>query len=150
MLWFLAKVESEVAKKRQRIKMNNYLYLPGIGNQGHYLCSNESKQKGNEQRKICRDFCCLLALSDDIAASLHRKGVRIVTLEDSVGIEIANETCYCVELRDILEDRAFRESVERLIGNGDMLLAVGYEMERLQGAYVSSDEVGRIVDANCE
>ena len=126
------------------------MYLPGIGNQGHYLCSNESKQKGNEQRKICRDSCCLLALSDDIAASLHRKGVRIVTLEDSVGIEIANETCYCVELRDILEYRAFRESEELLIGNGDMLLAVGYEMERLQGAYVSSDEVGRIVDANCE
>ena len=56
----------------------------------------------------------LQALSDDIAASLHRKGVRIVTLEDSAGIEIANETCYCVELRDILEDRAFRESEERL------------------------------------
>ena len=39
---------------------------------------------------------------------------------------------------------------ELLIGNGDMLLAVGYEMERVQGAFVSSDEVVRIVDANCE
>jgi S-DNA-T family DNA segregation ATPase FtsK/SpoIIIE len=39
---------------------------------------------------------------------------------------------------------------ERLIGNGDMLLAAGTEMERLQGAHVSSDKTERNVDASCE
>lgn len=56
----------------------------------------------------------LRALADDIAASLNKKGVRIVTLRDSAGIEIENETGVCVELQDILEAPEFRESDARL------------------------------------
>ena len=53
-------------------------------------------------------------LEDDIAESMHKKGVRIVTLADSIGIEIANEKETRVELCDLLESREFHESTALL------------------------------------
>lgn len=47
-------------------------------------------------------------LMEDMALDLHLKGVRVVTLEDSIGIEIANDHRASVPIRSILSDDAFR------------------------------------------
>ena len=49
-------------------------------------------------------------LQDDIAMSLNAKGVRVVTLQDSVGIEVANDKASIVPLRGLLNDESFRSS----------------------------------------
>lgn len=49
-------------------------------------------------------------LMEDIALDLHLKGVRVVTLEDAIGIEIANDHRASVPIRSILSDDAFRNS----------------------------------------
>lgn len=54
------------------------------------------------------------SLQDDIAMSLNAKGVRIVTLPDSVGIEVANDKASIVPLKGLLNDDAFRESKAEL------------------------------------
>ena len=53
-------------------------------------------------------------LQEDIAMSLKAKGVRVVTLEDSVGIEVANDAPSIVPLKALLNDDAFRESKAEL------------------------------------
>ena len=53
-------------------------------------------------------------LQDDIAISLNAKGVRIVTLSDSVGIEVANDAPSIVPLKMLLNDDAFRNSKAEL------------------------------------
>ena len=59
-------------------------------------------------------------LQDDIAISLNAKGVRIVTLSDSVGIEVANDTASIVPLKQLLNDEAFRTS------KAELPVAIGY------------------------
>ena len=59
-------------------------------------------------------------LQDDIAMSLNAKGVRIVTLSDSVGIEVANDKPSIVPLRALLNDAAFTES------KAELPVAIGY------------------------
>ena len=59
--------------------------------------------KGVSSAKIKR-------LQDDIELSLDTGGVRVVTLPDSVGVEVANEHPSIVPLKSLLEDAAFRES----------------------------------------
>ena len=59
-------------------------------------------------------------LQDDIAMSLNAKGVRIVTLSDSVGIEVANDKPSIVPLRALLNDPAFVES------KAELPVAIGY------------------------
>ena len=59
-------------------------------------------------------------LQDDIAMSLNAKGVRIVTLNDSVGIEVANDKPSIVPLRALLNDPAFKES------KAELPVAIGY------------------------
>lgn len=54
------------------------------------------------------------SLQDDIAMSLNAKGVRIVTLPDSVGIEVANDKASIVPLKGLLNDDAFRNSKAEL------------------------------------
>ena len=54
------------------------------------------------------------ALQDDIAMALHAKGVRVVTLADSVGIEVANDNPSIVPLRAMLNDNSFRDSKAEL------------------------------------
>ena len=49
-------------------------------------------------------------LQEDIAMSLNAKGVRVVTLSDSVGIEVANDYASIVPLRNLLNSEAFRNS----------------------------------------
>ena len=49
-------------------------------------------------------------LEEDIALSLGAKGVRVVTLEDAVGIEVANDRPSIVPLKFMLNDDAFRNT----------------------------------------
>lgn len=57
---------------------------------------------------------------DDIAMALHSKGLRIVTLEDSVGIEVANDHPSIVPLKAMLNDDSFRNS------KAELPVAIGY------------------------
>ncbi|NLZ19964.1 MAG: DNA translocase FtsK [Bacteroidales bacterium] len=59
-------------------------------------------------------------LQEDIALSLNAKGVRVVTLSDSVGIEVANDFSSIVPLKALLNDDAFRTS------KADLPVAIGY------------------------
>lgn len=59
-------------------------------------------------------------LQDDIAMSLNAKGVRVITLNDSVGIEVANDKASIVPLKALLNDTAFRES------KAELPVAIGY------------------------
>ena len=59
-------------------------------------------------------------LQEDIALSLNAKGVRVVTLSDAVGIEVANDFSSIVPLKALLNDEAFRES------KADLPVAIGY------------------------
>lgn len=59
-------------------------------------------------------------LQEDIAMSLNAKGVRVVTLSDSVGIEVANDYSSIVPLKALLNDSGFRES------KADLPVAIGY------------------------
>ncbi len=56
---------------------------------------------------------------EDIALSLGAKGVRVVTLIDSVGIEVANEKSSIVPLKSILNDPKFKNA------NMELPLAMG-------------------------
>ena len=59
------------------------------------------------------------SLQDDIAMSLNARGVRIVTLPDSVGIEVANDKPSIVPVKGLLNDEAFRSS------KADLPVAIG-------------------------
>ena len=59
-------------------------------------------------------------LQEDIGMYLHAKGVRVVTLTDSVGIEVANDCPSVVPMRALLNDDAFRNS------KADLPVAIGY------------------------
>ena len=59
-------------------------------------------------------------LQDDIAMAMGAKGVRVVTLQDSVGIEVANDSPSIVPLRGLLNDEAFRNT------KYDLPVALGY------------------------
>jgi len=63
-------------------------------------------------------------LQEDIAISLNAKGVRIVTLSDSVGIEVANDTASIVPLKQLLNDEAFRTS------KAELPVAIGYTISQ--------------------
>lgn len=49
-------------------------------------------------------------LEEDIAISLGTKGVRVVTLTDSVGIEVPNERASVVPLKSVLNSPQFKEA----------------------------------------
>lgn len=59
-------------------------------------------------------------LQDDIAMALHARGVRVVTLSDSVGIEVANDQPSIVPLKALLNDESFRNS------KAELPVAIGY------------------------
>ena len=60
------------------------------------------------------------SLEQDIAMSLNAKGVRVVPLSDSVGIEVANDRASIVPLKSMLNDSAFRQ------GKAELPVAIGY------------------------
>lgn len=59
-------------------------------------------------------------LQEDIALSLKARGVRVVTLPDCVGIEVANDTPSIVPLRSLLNSESFRTT------NCELPVAIGY------------------------
>ncbi len=59
-------------------------------------------------------------LRKEIGLSLGAKGVRVVTLADSVGIEVANHNPSIVPLKAMLNDEAFRNS------KAELPVAIGY------------------------
>ena len=63
-------------------------------------------------------------LQEDIGISLQAKGVRITTLSDSVGIEVANDKASIVPLKQLLNDPAFRES------KAELPVAIGYTISQ--------------------
>ena len=63
-------------------------------------------------------------LQEDIAISLNAKGVRIVTLSDSVGIEVANDTPSTVPLKQLLNDESYRTS------KAELPVAIGYTISQ--------------------
>ena len=63
-------------------------------------------------------------LQEDIAMHLHARGVRVVTLTDSVGIEVANDSPSIVPMRAVLDDEAFRAS------KAELPVAIGCTIQR--------------------
>ncbi len=63
-------------------------------------------------------------LQEDIGISLNAKGVRITTLSDSVGIEVANDKASIVPLKALLNAPAFRES------KAELPVAIGYTISQ--------------------
>ncbi len=59
-------------------------------------------------------------LQEDIALSLNARGVRVVVLSDSVGIEVANDYASIVPLKKLLDAGEFRDS------KADLPVAIGY------------------------
>ncbi|MDD2293668.1 MAG: DNA translocase FtsK 4TM domain-containing protein [Bacteroidales bacterium] len=53
-------------------------------------------------------------LEEDIAMSLAAKGVRVITLTDAIGIEVANEKPSIVALKSILNSPKFKEATMEL------------------------------------
>ena len=63
-------------------------------------------------------------LQEDIGMYLHARGVRVVTLTDSVGIEVANDRPSIVPMRAVLNDDIFRES------KAELPIAIGYTIHQ--------------------
>lgn len=63
-------------------------------------------------------------LQEDLGMHLHAKGVRVVTLTDSVGIEVANDHPSIVPMRAVLNDDAFRNS------KAELPVAIGYTIQQ--------------------
>ena len=63
-------------------------------------------------------------LHREIAMSLGASGVRVVTLRDSVGIEVPNNTPSIVPLKSMLDDDSFRHS------KAELPIAIGYTINR--------------------
>ena len=63
-------------------------------------------------------------LQEDIGISLGARGVRITTLSDSVGIEVANDVASIVPLKSLLNDAAFRDS------KAELPVAIGYTISQ--------------------
>ena len=63
-------------------------------------------------------------LQEDIGMYLHARGVRVVTLTDSVGIEVANDKPSIVPMRAVLNDDTFRNS------KAELPIAIGYTIHQ--------------------
>lgn len=59
-------------------------------------------------------------LQEDIALSLNAKGVRVIQLQDAVGIEVANDFSSIVPLQSLLNDPKFNQS------EAELPVAIGY------------------------
>ncbi len=63
-------------------------------------------------------------IQEDLGMHLHARGVRVVTLTDSVGIEVANDRASIVPMRAVLNDDAFRTS------KAELPVAIGYTIQQ--------------------
>lgn len=63
-------------------------------------------------------------IQEDLGMHLHARGVRVVTLTDSVGIEVANDHPSIVPMRAVLNDEVFRSS------KAELPVAIGYTIQQ--------------------
>ncbi len=63
-------------------------------------------------------------VQEDLALKLNAKGVRVVVLEDAVGVEVANDVPSIVPLRAMLNDDAYRNS------KAELPIAIGFTIQR--------------------
>lgn len=63
-------------------------------------------------------------IQEDLGMHLHARGVRVVTLTDSVGIEVANDHPSIVPMRAVLNDETFRSS------KAELPVAIGYTIQQ--------------------
>ena len=72
-------------------------------------------------------------IQEDLGMHLHARGVRVVTLTDSVGIEVANDHPSIVPMRAVLNDEAFRSS------KAELPVAIGYTIQQKVKAFDLAD-----------
>ena len=72
-------------------------------------------------------------LQEDIAMSMNAKGVRVVALSDSVGIEVANDYASTVPVKSLLNSEAFRTS------KYELPVAIGYTITQQVKVFDLSD-----------
>ena len=72
-------------------------------------------------------------LQEDIAMSLRARGVRVVTLPDCVGIEVANDSPSIVPLKSLLNSENFRKS------KYELPIAIGYTITQEVKVFDLSD-----------
>jgi S-DNA-T family DNA segregation ATPase FtsK/SpoIIIE len=72
-------------------------------------------------------------LQEDIAMSMNAKGVRVVALSDSVGIEVANDYASTVPVKALLNSEAFRTS------KYELPVAIGYTITQQVKVFDLSD-----------
>ncbi|MBR5703652.1 MAG: DNA translocase FtsK [Bacteroidales bacterium] len=72
-------------------------------------------------------------LQEDIGMQMNAKGVRVVTLSDSVGIEVANDYASIVPLKSLLNSEAFRNS------KYELPVAIGYTITQQVKVFDLSD-----------
>ena len=63
-------------------------------------------------------------IQEDLGMHLHARGVRVVPLTDSVGIEVANDHPSIVPMRAVLNDETFRSS------KAELPVAIGYTIQQ--------------------
>ena len=63
-------------------------------------------------------------IQEDLGMHLHARGVRVVTLTDSVGIEVANDHPSIVPMRAVLNDETFRSC------KAELPVAIGYTIQQ--------------------
>ena len=63
-------------------------------------------------------------IQEDLGMHLHARGVRVVTLTDSVGIEVANDHPSIGPMRAVLNDETFRSS------KAELPVAIGYTIQQ--------------------
>ncbi|MCB9276474.1 MAG: DNA translocase FtsK [Lewinellaceae bacterium] len=84
------------------------------------------------------------AVGIHLIIATQRPSVNIITgvIKANFPVRIAYKVASKVDSRTILD----AGGADQLIGQGDMLLSIGGEMIRLQGAYVDTPEVERVVN----
>ncbi len=90
LLNFRIKVENITAKAGPTVTLYKVLPAPGV------------------------KYASIKNVQNDIGISLGAKGVRVVKLDDAVGIEVANRKSSVVPLKAMLNDEAFRETKAEL------------------------------------
>ena len=113
------------------------------------LVSDAGQNSGNKSKEIEKNVCSIAQMGR--AAGIH---LLIATQRPSVDIitgTIKNNfpTRICFRLSSFIDSKTmFDESgAEKLYGQGDMLFRNSSgEMSRLQGAYMSNEEIGAVVD----
>lgn len=85
------------------------------------------------------------AVGIHLVIATQRPTVNIITgtIKANFPVRIAFRVMAKVDSRTILDTAG----AEQLVGNGDMLLSIGGDIVRLQGAFVDTPEVDRIVEA---